>query len=257
MTPKPVLISERDGSLRWLTLSRPDRLNAFNQDLRLALKDALVLARDDPETRVVILTGAGRAFCAGGDLKIMAELKRRNADFEEFLPFLTLGEDIVKILYDCPMPTVAMVNGPAAGAGLSLALACDLRFASDRASFGMSFVRIGLHPDWGSTFSLPRLVGFAGALEMAWLGEPVPAERALQLGLINGIVAHDDLRSKTREAALTLTKYSPVLLREIKTSFRRSAANTLEECIRRERAIQKSRWNSPESTEGILGFPRE
>jgi 2-(1,2-epoxy-1,2-dihydrophenyl)acetyl-CoA isomerase len=253
----PVLMVKRDGPLCWLTLNRQERLNAFNQDLRVALKESLIQAREDSATRVVIITGAGRAFCAGGDLKIMAELKRQQAGFDEFLPFLTLGEEIVKVLYDYPLPTIAMVNGPAAGAGLSLALACDLRFASDHASFAMSFVKIGLHPDWGSTFSLPRTVGFPNALEMAWLGEPIHAERALQMGLVHRIIPHENLKEKTRDLALTLAKYPPDLLRDIKASLRQSMFSDLEQCIRRERAIQEARWNSPESTSAILNFNRK
>lgn len=254
MSETSVLFVERADSLCWITLNRPERLNAFNQELRLALKEALLRAREDRETRVVIITGAGRAFCAGGDLKIMTELKRRDARFEEFLPFLTLGEDIVTMVYDYPVPVIAMINGPAAGAGLSLALACDLRYASTSASFGMSFVKIGLHPDWGSTYTLPRTVGYPHALEMAWLGEPIDADLALRIRLIHRIFPDDELRLRVRDIALTLANYSPGLLRTIKTSLRESWRWSLEECIRRERDIQRSRWDSSESTERILQF---
>ncbi|MHA2621297.1 MAG: enoyl-CoA hydratase/isomerase family protein [bacterium JZ-2024 1] len=256
MTDEEVLLKRNEGPVCWLTLNRPERLNAFNQPLRLALKEALEKARGDASTRVVVVTGAGRAFCAGGDLKIMAELKQRNAPFEDFLPFLTLGEDIVRMLIDYPIPTIALVNGPAAGAGLSLALACDLRYASRIATFAMSFVRIGLHPDWGSTYTLPRAIGYTWALEMAWLGEPITADRALQIGLIHRVLPEGELHDEVSRIANKLAGYSRDLLRTIKESLRTGEGADLDTCVRRERTLQKERWESPESTEGILRFFR-
>src|SRR5580765_1903012 len=146
-----------------LTLNRPEKLNAFAEDMREQLVAALERVAAEGEARVLILTGAGRAFCAGGDVNHMASLKQRHADFRELKPLMELGRAVVTRIEALPFPTIAAVNGVAAGAGINLALACDLRVASDSASFGETFVRIGLHPDWGGTYYLPRFVGLARA----------------------------------------------------------------------------------------------
>src|SRR6185503_15585166 len=174
----------RDGAVARITLNRPDKLNAFAEDMRERLIDALDAVAADRDARVLILTGAGRAFCAGGDVRHMVDLKRRRAEFHELEPLLTAGRTIVSRLQALTIPTVAAVNGVAAGAGCNLALACDLRWASDQATFGETFVRIGLHADWGGTYFLPRLVGLPMALEMCWTGDVIDAQRALQIGLV-------------------------------------------------------------------------
>ena len=142
---------------------------------------ALDTFADDSDARVLIITGAGRGFCAGGDIKYMRGLLEQN-DTEGFKALVEAGRDVVLRLRSIRKPIIAAVNGPAAGGGLNLALACDLRIASERASFGQSFVKIGVHPDWGGTYLLPRLVGPGRALELMLTGKSIDAQSAMRMG---------------------------------------------------------------------------
>src|SRR5258705_257363 len=174
MRQELVLLQHGDD-VATLTLNRPEKLNAFADDMREQLVAALDRVAALAEIRVLVLTGAGRAFSAGGDIRHMVGLKQRGADFGEIESLLAAGAAAIRRLAALPIPTVAVVNGAAAGAGLNLALACDLRLASDQATFGETFARVGLHPDWGGTYFLPRLVGLPRALEMCWLGDTIDA----------------------------------------------------------------------------------
>ena len=160
--PQTIRLEIAEGVAR-VTLDRPDKLNAFADDMREQLIAALDHVAVAPDVRALVITGAGRAFCSGGDVRHMVALKERDAGFDGVEPLLAAGASIVTRLDSLPFPTIAAVNGVAAGAGLNLALACDLRLASDAATFGETFVRIGLHPDWGGTYFLPRLVGMSKA----------------------------------------------------------------------------------------------
>src|SRR5262249_31515884 len=173
-----ILLAEADG-VATLVLNRPEKLNAFDDAMRgefLAAMDALA---ERPGVRAVVITGAGRAFSAGGDVAYMVRLKQQGAAYEGGLGTLVAaGALAIARIAALPYPTLACVNGPAAGGGANLALACDLRIASERASFGQSFVKIGMHTDWGGSGSLPRLVGLARALELCWLGDLIDARGA-------------------------------------------------------------------------------
>ena len=249
-----ILLTEA-GGVATLTLNRPEKLNAFADDMRdqfVAAVDALAKRAD---VRVLVLTGAGRAFSAGGDINYMVDWKERGAAYRGGLSTLVeAGAGAVSRLVSLPFPTIACVNGPAAGGGCNLALACDLRIASDRASFAQSFVRIGLHPDWGGTYFLPRLVGLSKALELCWLGDLVEAAEALRIGLVNRVVPHERLDEETRALAARLAAAPRTSVRLAKLHLRASAERTLEECLAAESEAQEACWASDDSGEGVRAF---
>ena len=237
-----------------ITLNRPDKLNAFGDDMREQLIAALDRVRRDSEARVLVITGAGRAFCAGGDVHHMLGLKKRDADFRELKPLLEYGQAIVTRLDGLSIPTIAAVNGPAAGAGINLALACDLRLASDQATFGETFVRIALHPDWGGTFYLPRLVGLARALELCWLGESVDAAEALRIGLVNHVWPQNEFAAKANDFAARLAAAPQTSVRLVKQTLRAALDRTLNQCLDAEVQAQKACWASDDAAEGLAAF---
>lgn len=237
-----------------ITLDRPDKLNAFADDMREQLIAALDQVAIAPGVNVLVITGAGRAFCSGGDVRHMVELKARDAAFEELAPLLELGRAIVTRIAALPFPTIAAVNGVAAGAGMNLALACDLRFASDAASFGETFVRIGLHPDWGGTYALPRFVGLPKALELCWTGDVIDAAEALRIGLVNRVIAHEQFDAEVNAFAAKLATAPQVSVRGAKQSLRASGARSLDECLDAESAVQRACWASADSGEGLRAF---
>lgn len=249
-----VLLAEADG-VATLVLNRPDKLNAFADDMREQFAAAIETVATRPGVRVLVVTGAGRAFCAGGDVGHMVRLKERGAAFEGGLSTLVAagGAAILK-LASLPFPTIACVNGPAAGGGCNLALACDLRIASDRASFGESFVRIGLHVDWGGSYFLPRLVGTSKALELCWLGDMIDAAEALRIGLVNRVVPHERLAEETRALAARLAAAPQTSVRAAKRNLRASAQRSLEECLEAEFEAQAACWASGDSGEGVRAF---
>ena len=239
--------------IQTITLNRPDRLNAFIGHMRRDLAEALEHAGSDRSVRVVVVTGAGRAFCAGGDIAFMAELmQRRNA--EEFSRILGAGRRVILAIRQMTKPVIAAVNGPASGAGCNLALACDLRIASTAATFSQSFAKVGLHPDWGGTYFLPRLVTPNKACEMFFLGESIDAEEALRLGIVNQVVAPEDLESATLELAQRLRAAPPIALAAAKHAVYMSQAAELEEMLRYETEAQLRCFESDDGHEGVQAF---
>ncbi|HTO90860.1 MAG TPA: enoyl-CoA hydratase [Candidatus Sulfotelmatobacter sp.] len=251
--PDLILTEIRDG-LAVVTLNRPEKLNAFGDDMRERLAGALdhVAARAD--ARVLVITGAGRAFCSGGDVKHMAALKRGGAPPDALTPLLAAAERVITKLAALPIPTIAAINGPAAGAGLNLALACDLRLASEQATFVESFVRIGLVPDWGGTYFLPRFVGLARALELIWLGESIDANEAQRLGLVSHVWPPASFERSWREFAARLAASPATSVRLAKRLLRDSRHRALAECLALENEAQKSCWAAPDVAEGLLAF---
>jgi len=190
-----------------LTMNRPERLNALSPRMLEATLDALSRLGDDPGVGVVILTGAGRAFCAGGDVKAMAEEREDGeATFEEKSQALRSRMEVSRWLHEMPKPTIAMVRGAAAGAGLSLALACDLRIASDTARFGTAFARVGYAGDFGGSFFLTQLVGTGKARELYFTADMLDAREALALGLVNKVVPDTQLEEETFALASRLAR---------------------------------------------------
>src|SRR4029078_11956440 len=186
--------------IQTITLNRPDRLNAFIGHMRRDLAEALEHAGSDRNVRVVIITGARRAFCGGGDGLLMAELMQRR-DAEEFARILGAGRRVILAIRQMTKPVIAAINGPASGAGCNLALACDLSIAAKTATFSQSFAKVGLHPDWGGTYFLPRLVTPNKACATFFLGETMDANEARQCGIVNKVVAPDELEAETRKLA--------------------------------------------------------
>lgn len=247
-----IQVAEADCILT-ITLNRPDRLNAFIGHMRRDLAEALEHAGSDRSVRVVIITGAGRGFCAGGDIAFMAELmQRRNAD--EFSRILGAGRRVILAIRQMTKPVVASINGPASGAGCNLALACDLRIASSNATFSQSFAKVGLHPDWGGTYFLPRLVTPNKACEMFFLGETIDAAEAARLGIVNQVVAPEELENATLELAQRLRAAPPIALAAAKHAVYMSQAAELEEMLRYETEAQLRCFESDDAHEGVRAF---
>src|ERR1051325_8346885 len=187
---------EFDAGVVTLTLNRPEKLNALAGHMRRDLAEALEHASSDPEARVVVIRGAGRAFCSGAGVARMGELME-DEDVEEFKRLLGAGRRVLTAIRQMLKPVVASVNGPAYGAGFNLALACDMRLAAESATFSQSFVKVGLHADWGGSYFLPRAVPSNIACEMFFLGDALDARRAYELGLVKRVVADSELAAET------------------------------------------------------------
>jgi len=243
-----VLTEDRDG-VRVITLNRPDVLNAFDAKLGEELLDALAKADGDGQARCIVLTGAGRAFCSGADL-------RGHTPGETSLGALLRARynRIILRLRTMEKPVVAAVNGVAAGAGCNLALAADLRVASDRASFIEVFTRVGLIPDSGGTWLLPRFVGVGRALEMMFFAEPVDATAAERLGLVNRVVQHDSLMTSTLEWAARLAQGPTRAFGLIKRGVDRALAVDLRGALEYEAYLQEIAGRSDDHREGVAAF---
>ena len=242
-----------DSGIRTITLNRPEKLNALGGHMRRDLAEALEAAGSDRNVHVVIITGAGRAFCAGGDVKAMVDLiDRQNA--EEFSRLLGSARRVITGIRQMTKPVIASINGPAVGAGFNLALACDLRIASTTATFSQSFAKVGLHPDWGGTYFLPRLVTSNKACEMFFLGETMSAEEAHRLGILNDVVAPEELEATTRRLAERLRSAPAISLGAAKQAVYMSQAAELEEMLRYETEAQMRCFESQDAGEGLRAF---
>ncbi|MFQ5746062.1 MAG: enoyl-CoA hydratase/isomerase family protein [Gemmatimonadota bacterium] len=247
-----VLVEVRDR-VGTLTLNRPDKLNALVGDMRDAIADGLADLAQSPDVRVVVITGAGRAFCAGADVGYLASLMEAER-IEEARLLVEAGRRVVTLISEMPKPVIAALNGPAAGGGANMALACDLRIASDRAAIGQTFNRIGLHPDWGGTYFLPRLVGPARAAELVFLAEMVGAEEAARIGLVNRVVPHEDLRAETARLADRLAAKPAGALRLAKRALRLSPGAGLQDMLDYELEAQTECFRSADAREGTRAF---
>jgi 2-(1,2-epoxy-1,2-dihydrophenyl)acetyl-CoA isomerase len=237
-----------------LTLNRPERLNALGADMREQLLAALERLEADPAARVIVITGAGRGFCSGGDVKEMSERRAKGTMVRREGEIVPIRDRILLKLQALPKPVIAAVNGIAAGAGMNLALGCDLRIASDQAAFGQVFVKRGLHPDWGGTYLLPRLIGTAKALELILYGELVPAPEALRLGLVNRVAPHAEFPAAWREWAEQLAEGPPIALGLAKRGVYRNLQTDLAAALEYETYAQQIVWASEDAGEGIRAF---
>jgi 2-(1,2-epoxy-1,2-dihydrophenyl)acetyl-CoA isomerase len=252
-TNNSLVLEERAGAVATLRMNRPERLNALNVELGRALVDALARVANDSSIRAVVLTGAGRGFCAGGDLALLHDVRKRNAG-PELEKLLLAGKEICLTICDMPKPVVASVNGPAAGGGMNLALACDIRIASDQASFCEAFARLGLYPDFGGTYYLPRLVGIARAAELFYTAESLSAADALRLGIVSRVVPHDRLEAETRALAERLAAAPPVAVRSVKKSVVAGERGALERALNDEITNQLKCFHSEDCLEGLEAF---
>ncbi len=236
-----------------LTMNRPDKLNSLNVELTTALLDAFRCAAADPQLRAIILTGAGRAFCAGGDLALITDARGRNAG-QELESLIRGGSQLALAICDTLVPVLAAVNGPAAGAGMNVALACEIRIASENASFGQNFAKVGLFPDFGGTYFLPRLVGPARAAEMFYTGEMISAAEAERIGVVNHVVPHDRLVEEARTLAVQLAAAPPIAARAVKKVLFGSERAALERALELEVQQQVKCFLSEDCTEGLRAF---
>ena len=221
--------------------------------MRDEIADGLASLGADETVRAVIVTGAGRAFCTGADVNYLADLIR-SQKLEEAMALVDAGRRVVRTIRRMPKPVIAALNGPAAGGGANLALACDLRIASERASIGQTFNRIGLHPDWGGTYAVPRLVGPARAAELFFLAEMVDAREAERIGLVNRVVPHERLMEEARSWAERLARKPALPLRMAKQAIQRSLASDLEEMLAYELEAQRACFESADALEGVSAF---
>ena len=247
-----ILLDRTDG-VGTLTLNRPEKLNAFAGTMRLEVAEALLDLEHDPTVRVIVITGAGRAFCAGADVRYMAELVE-SRDTIAMAALVEAGRRVVLTIRESAKPVIAKVNGVAAGGGANLALACDMRIASDQARLGQTFNRIGLHPDWGGTYFLPRLVGPSKALELFWMADVVDADECLRLGLFNRMVAHEKLDEETMRVARALAAKPALALSLAKRAVYESLDRTLPEMLDYELDAQLRCFESGDAAEGISAF---
>jgi len=208
---------------------------------------------DHPGVRAIVVTGAGRAFCAGADVGYMEKALGRQ-DVEAAMALVHSGGELVALLRRAPQPVLASLNGPAAGGGANLALACDLRIAAENASIGQVFHKIGLHPDMGGTYFLPRLVGPSRALELIWSTEMVTAARCLELGLVNRMVPAGRLAEETAQWAARLAALPPIAVRLVKQAVYHGDRSDLASALAREAEYQSICFNSEDATEGLAAF---
>jgi enoyl-CoA hydratase/carnithine racemase len=242
-----------EAPIATLKLNRPQTLNAFGGSMREEILDVLCKIADDQQIRVLIVTGEGRGFSSGGDIYHLKRL-REARDEQAFRAILAKGQQITRSMRSLPKPVIAAVNGPCAGAGFSFALGCDIRVASDAATFGPSFARIGLHPDWGGSWFLPQLVGSAKACELIFSAAMITAEEAGRIGLVNHVVPHNDLMPFVLNLAGTIAKNPPGVLRLAKESIYRSVSSDLETAFARESQIQLECFQSEDFLEGVTAF---
>jgi len=253
MTYECLLYEVKDG-IATLTLNRPERLNALGGTLRQDLHDAVTRAGADREVRVMVVTGAGKGFCSGGDVKAMGEAKAGQRE-RPLLEKIAPGRDRTLLaMREAPQPIIAAVNGAAAGAGMNLALGCDLRIASTAAKFTQAFVKRGLHPDWGGTYFLPRVVGMAKACEMIFTGEVIDAAEALRLGIVSRVVAPEELLPTAYEVARRIAAGPPVAIRLAKRSLYANEDLDLRGALQMETMAQNICFETEDATEGIRAF---
>jgi 2-(1,2-epoxy-1,2-dihydrophenyl)acetyl-CoA isomerase len=247
-----VLFSRHDR-VGLVTLNRPEKLNAVADQMRDELADVTREATLDDRIGAVVITGAGRAFCAGADIGRMHELVIAE-DWDALDALVEAGAAVVRIIDDAAKPVLAAVNGAAAGGGANLALACDIRVAAASASIGETFTRLGLQPDWGGTYFLPRLIGLGRALEMVLTAEMIPARQALELGIFNRLVDDERLVQETMSLAARIAARPPLATALARQAVRRACGSSLTEALDLERVNQRRLFKSREAREAISAF---
>jgi 2-(1,2-epoxy-1,2-dihydrophenyl)acetyl-CoA isomerase len=250
-TPPTILLDVDTGAaVATITLNRPEALNSLTVPMKVELLDVLREVERDGGVRAVILTGAGRAFSAGQDLRERLEPDAAPLGVE----LRERYNPIIRAMRALPKPIVSAINGVAAGAGASLAMACDLRIAADTASFALAFGRVGLVPDSGATWFLPRLVGPAHAAEIALLNHPVSAPEALRLGLVSRVVPAAELDKEARAVAASLAAGAPVAIALTKEALNAAWDQTLEESLDLEAELQDQAGRTRDHAEGMAAF---
>jgi 2-(1,2-epoxy-1,2-dihydrophenyl)acetyl-CoA isomerase len=234
-------------------MNRPDKLNALNTELATELNETLCRIAGEESVRVVVITGAGRAFCAGGDLATIGK-GRHGGNKEDLEPLLRSGMQAVLKMRTMTQPVIAAVNGAAAGAGMNIALAADIRIAAEEATFGQNFAKVGLFPDFGGTFFLPQLVGPSIAAELFYTGDMIDAKTAHQLGLVNHVVPAAQLETEVKNLAMKIMQGPPVAIRAVKKALFGLERRKLAEALEKEVEEQIRCYLSEDCSEGIRAF---
>ena len=254
MTDHQLVSVEDDTGVRTITLNRPDVLNALNRELLADLEQAVGAAAEDDGVRCVVITGAGRAFCTGQDLAELAGHHDRGESVDLGQHLCGAYNPVILEIRKMDKPVIASVNGPAIGAGCSLALACDLRVVAASASFMASFINIALVPGSGCTFMLPRLVGLARAAEMTFTGRKVGADEALRIGLANQVVSDESLVVETTKLARKLASLSTPVIAMIKRAINAAWTSDLESQLELEGKLQALAGQTRDHHEGVRAF---
>ena len=252
------LLAVVDDGVATITFNRPHKRNALSDELTPALREALLGFDEDPEIRVVVLTGAGTAFCAGGDVSGMGSKHTPGAakrSFQDGVRELQRKQETLTLrLFDLSKPTIAALPGPAAGAGFSIALACDLRIAAESAFVTTAFANIGLSGDYGASWLLPQLVGVARAKELVFTSRRVGAAEGLALGIFNEVVDDDRLAERTAELARTIANGPPVALRYMKENLNRAVGADLRTCLALEADRMSRSAQTQDHREAVAAF---
>src|SRR5215475_12672616 len=249
----PVLLETVQNGIAALVMNRPDKLNALNNELATALNQAFERIDKDDSVRIVVLTGAGRAFCAGGDLALIGN-GREARDPKQVEAILRAGMDAVLRMRTIQQPVIAAVNGAAAGAGMNIALAADIRIAAEEAMFGQNFAKVGLFPDYGGTYFLPQLVGPSKAAELFYTGDTIDAQTALQLGLVNRVVPTAQLEMEVKSLAQKIASGPPMAVRAVKKALFADQREALERALEKEVEHQMKCFASEDCLEGVHAF---
>ncbi len=250
MKNEELVLLERKNGIATVTMNRPKYYNALSPELIEALIKVLQECEKDPEIKVIVLTGAGKAFCAGGDLNHLESIN----NVVDGRNYIISAGSITSTIMNLAKPVIAMVNGVAAGAGFNLVLACDIVFCTASVKFVQSFAKIGLLPDCGGTYLLPRLVGLQKAKELMFSAEPIDAEMALQLGIVNRVVREEELQEITYQFAEKLSKAAPVATSLMKKLLNQSYNLTLENALELEADLQTICLQTEDNKEGIAAF---
>ena len=248
------LLYELKDRIATLTLNRPERLNALGGTLREDLHAAVTHAASDPNVGVLVITGAGRGFCSGGDVKSMSERDQAGQASSTDERLAPLRDRCILAMRDCPKPIIAAINGAAAGAGMNLALACDMRIASTAAKFSQAFVKRGLAPDWGGSYFLPRVVGVAKACELIFTGESLDAAEALRLGIVNAVVAPEELMNAAYNLARKIASAPPVAIALSKRAIHHNQEVDLRSALEFETFAQGVCKDTEDHKEGVKAF---
>ncbi len=249
MGEKTVLL-EKNDAIATITLNRPKAMNSLNKELVDDLLEALEKAGNDEEVRVIVLTGSGKAFCAGGDLFYLVSIDNT----VEARNFIAKAGKIVSLIMNIEKPFIAMVNGVAAGAGFNLALACDIVYCAKSARFAQSFAKVGLVPDAGGMYLLPKAVGTHKAKELMFTADLINSETALNLGVVNQVWAEEELKEETYKLAARLAKGAPVALGAMKRIINRSCELDLDSVCLLETDLQALCMQTEDHKEGVQAF---
>ena len=246
------VLLKREETVATITLNRPQKLNAFGGSMREQILEAIEEACMDKDIRTLVITGAGEAFCVGGDIdEFVAGTTQALPRAGSERPTMSR---IVHLIHTVEKPVIASVNGVAAGGGCNLALACDIRIASDRARFSEVFTKRGVHPDWGGIYFLPRLVGYAKAAELIFTGNVIDAQEALRIGMVNRVVSQDQLKPTTEELALRIAQNAPVPIALAKRGLQNFCKMDLTQALDYEALALGICWNTEDREEGFRSF---